>query len=133
MLKSINLGQSQQQALNELARRIPRPDVVMFTTAINILDEAGGNMGETFSTIVGTIRERQKVERKIEALTAQSMMQGMIITMVPFIMLLVFWLTDPGYIYPLFHTVPGIFALGIMLILQIIGGLMIKKIVKINV
>ncbi len=133
MLKSINLGQSQQQALNELARRIPRPDVVMFTTSINILDEAGGNMGETFQTIVNTIRERQKVERKIEALTAQSMMQGMIITMVPFIMLLVFWLTDPGYIRPLFTTVPGIFALIVMLVLQIIGGLMIKKIVKINV
>ncbi len=133
MLKSINLGQRQQEALNELAQRIPRPDVLMFTTAINILDETGGNMGETFQTIVGTIRERQKVERKIEALTAQSMMQGMIITMVPFIMLLVFWLTDPAYIRPLFNTVPGIFALIVMLVLQIIGGLMIKKIVKINV
>ena len=134
MLKSINLlGQSQQQALNELALRIPRPDVVMFTTAINILDEAGGNMGETFQTIVSTIRERQKVERKIEALTAQSLMQGIIITMVPFIMLIVFALTDPGYIKPLFTTVPGVFALLIMLGLQITGGLMIKKIVKINV
>ena len=134
MLKSINLlGQSQQQALNELAIRIPRPDVIMFTTAINILDEAGGNMGETFQTIVSTIRERQKVERKIEALTAQSLMQGIIITMVPFIMLIVFALTDPNYIKPLFTTVPGIFALIIMLGLQITGGLMIKKIVKINV
>ncbi len=134
MLKSINLlGQSQQQALNDLALRIPRPDVIMFTTAINILDEAGGNMGETFQTIVSTIRERQKVEKKIEALTAQSLMQGVIITMVPFIMLIVFALTDPNYIKPLFTTVPGVFALIIMLALQIIGGLMIKKIVKINV
>ncbi len=134
MLKSINLlGQSQQQALNDLALRIPRPDVIMFTTAINILDEAGGNMGETFQTIVSTIRERQKVEKKIEALTAQSLMQGVIITMVPFIMLIVFALTDPNYIKPLFTTVPGVFALIIMLALKIIGGLMIKKIVKINV
>lgn len=134
ILKSINLlGQSQQHALNELSIRIPRPDVVMFTTAINILDEAGGNMGETFSTIVSTIRERQKVEKKIEALTAQSIMQGAIITMVPFIMLVVFALTDPGYIKPLFTTFPGAVALLIMLGLQIIGGLMIKKIVKINV
>lgn len=133
VLSQVRIGRSLEEALIELGERIPKPDVQMFVTAINVLKETGGNLGETFSTIVVTIRERQKVEKKIEALTAQGLMQGIIITLVPFLLLLIFEIIDPAYVRPLFTTSVGIIALLIMLILQIIGGLMIRKIVKINV
>ncbi len=105
----------------------------MFVTSVNILKETGGNMAETFQTITFTIRERQKIEKKIEALTAQGVMQGLIISCIPFILLVVFFVMDPAYIKPLFTTTPGIFALLIVLTLQIIGGLAIKKVVTIKV
>ena len=133
VLDQINLGRSQQEALNELADRIPRQDVQMFVTAVNILNETGGNMAETFTTITETIRERQKVEKKIEALTSQGVMQGIIITLVPFGILAVFTVVDPNYVKPLFTTTVGVFALLAMLILQVLGGLMIRKIVTIKV
>lgn len=133
VLSQMRLGRSMQDALNELGMRVPRPDVQMFVTAVNILQETGGNMAETFQTIVYTVRERQKVEKKIEALTSQGLTQGIIITCVPFFLLLVFFIVDPGYVQPLFSTTLGIIALLVMLALQVIGGLMIKKIVKINV
>ncbi len=133
VLSQNQLGQTIEDALTELAERIPRPDVQMFVTSVNILKETGGNMAETFQTITFTIRERQKVEKKIEALTAQGVMQGIIISCIPLILLVVFWALDPGYIKPLFTTTLGIIALMCVLVLQIIGGLMIKKVVTIKV
>ncbi len=132
-LSQIKLGLSVEEALVALGNRIPMPDVIMFVTAINILKETGGNMAETFSTMVETIRERQKINKKIEALTAQGVTQGIIITLVPFILLVVFLVVDPGFVKPLFTTTIGIILLIVMLFLQLLGGLMIRKIVRIKV
>jgi tight adherence protein B len=133
VLSQIRIGRSVEEALVELAFRIPKPDVQMFVTAINILKETGGNMGETFETIVTTIRERQKVEKKIQAMTTQGMMQGLIITSVPFMILIGFAILDPSYIKPLFTDPKGIGLLFLMITLQVIGGLMIRSIVSIKV
>lgn len=133
VLNKIRLGLSVEEALNEMGARIPRQDVQMFVTAVNILKETGGNLAETFATIVTTIRERQKVQKKISAMTAQGLMQGIIITLVPFVLLLVFLAVDPNYVKPLFTKPLGWFALTLMLSLQVIGGVMIKKIVTIKV
>ena len=62
---------------------------------MNILKETGGNLAETFQTIVTTVRERQKVEKKIQALTAQGTMQAVIISLVPFLLLGMFLVVDP--------------------------------------
>lgn len=133
VLSQIRLGRSVEDALIEFGQRIPRADVQMFVTAINILKETGGNLAETFETIVLTIRERQKIERKIEAMTAQGLTQGFIISMVPAGLIGVFFVIDPAYIKPMFSTTLGLILLGFMLILQVIGGVTIRKIVKINV
>lgn len=133
VLSQIRIGRSLSEALNDLGTRIPKQDVQMFVTSVNILQETGGNMGETFKTIVEVVRERQKVEKKIEALTAQGMAQGTIIVMVPFALLVVFYMLDPNYIAPLFNTTLGLIAVVIMLVLQVIGGYAMHKIIKIKV
>lgn len=133
VLSQIRIGSSVEEALSELAVRIPKADVQMFVTAINILKETGGNLAETFSTIVMVIRERQKIEKKIQALTAQGITQGLIITMVPFALMGVLMIVDPNFIKPMFNTTLGLILLFAMLSLQIIGGLMIRKIVNIRV
>jgi tight adherence protein B len=133
VLSQNRLGLGLEECLNNLGQRIPTPDVQMFVLSVNILLSTGGNLAETFNTICDTIRERQKIQKKIEALTAQGLMQGIIISMVPFGLLLVFLVVDPGYVRPLFTTTLGIIFLMVMLGLQIIGGLMIRKIVKIKV
>jgi tight adherence protein B len=133
VLYQMQVGDSFESALNDLGNRIPRPDVQMFVTSINILKETGGNLAETFQTIVTVIRERQKVEKKIQALTAQGLMQGIIVTLVPFFLLAVFAVIDPTFIKPMFTTTLGLVLLFAMLALQIIGGVLIKKLVTIKV
>ena len=133
VITQTQFGQSFEEALNDLGERIPRPDVQMFVTAINILKETGGNLSETFQTIVSTIRERQKLEKKISAMTAQGIMQGIIVSCIPFVMGIIFFLIDPNYIKPMFTTTLGLVLLAVMLGLQIVGGIIIRKVVTIKV
>ncbi|MBX3040418.1 MAG: type II secretion system F family protein [Bdellovibrionaceae bacterium] len=133
VLNQTQFGQSFEEALNDLGERIPRPDVQMFVTSVNILKETGGNLAETFQTIVLVVRERQKIEKRIEAMTAQGIMQGLIVTMIPFVLMGVFFAIDPNFIRPMFTTTLGWFLLFAILTLQIIGGIAIKKIVTIKV
>lgn len=133
VLSQIRLGRSVEEALLELNQRVVKPDVQMFVTSINILKETGGNLAETFATICMTIRERQKIEKKIQAMTAQGLMQGIIITLVPLVLLIIFSIVNPSYIKPLFNTTLGLILLMAMFGLQIIGGITIRKIVKIKV
>ena len=133
VLNKVRLGMSVEEALNEFGERIPRQDVQMFVTAVVILKETGGNMAETFATIVTTVRERQKVEKKIEAMTAQGNMQAIIVTLVPLILLGVFLLMDPNYVMPLFTKPLGWVCLSMIITLQIIGLIVMRKIVTIRV
>jgi len=133
VLAQNQVGQTIEDALTELGERIPRADVQMFVTSVNILKETGGNMAETFQTITFTIRERQKIEKKIEALTTQGIAQGVIISCVPFILMLIFFIVDPAFIMPLFTTAIGLAALMAVIVLQTIGALVIRKIVTIKV
>ena len=133
VLNKIRLGMAVEEALNEFGERIPRQDVQMFVTSVNILKETGGNLVETFQTITSTVRERQKIEKKIEALTAQGTMQAVIITMVPLLLLGMFLVLDPNYVMPLFTKPLGWVALFMMLALQGIGLVVMRKIVTIKV
>jgi len=133
ILSQMRLGRSLEEALVEFGDRNPKPDVQMFVVSINILKETGGNLAETFSTIVTMIRERQKIENKIQAMTTQGKMQGMIISAVPIVIIAIFYFSDPAYIQPLFSTTLGVILLIIMFGFIAVAGLMIKKIVTIKV
>lgn len=133
VLSQIRIGRSVEEALLDLGERVPMADVQMFVTAINILKETGGNLAETFQTIVYTIRERQKIEKKIQAMTAQGVTQGVIISIVPIAIMVLLLLTDPNFIMPMFNTTLGLILTASVFVLIFIGGMFIRKIVKINV
>lgn len=133
VLSQMRLGQTLEESLNEFAQRNPAQDIQMLVLAINILKETGGNLAETFSTIVYVIRERQKLEQKIAAMTAQGKMQGIVISAVPFVILGIFYFLDANFVKPLFTTTIGLILLFIVIGLVLVGGLVIKKIVTIRV
>jgi len=133
VLAQQQLGSSFEDALIELGIRVPRPDVQMLVTAINILKETGGDLSQTFDNIVFTIRERQKLEKKIQALTAMGRFQGLIVTCIPFVLAIIFFFIDPQMIMPMFTTTLGLVLCAVMITLQVIGGFLIRKIVTIKV
>ncbi|MEO5969466.1 MAG: type II secretion system F family protein [Bdellovibrionia bacterium] len=133
VLSENRVGVSLEDAFLNLSKRIKSDDVEMFVTSINILKETGGNLAETFDTIVSTIRERIKVENKISALTAQGFYQGVFVMAIPPILAVVFFQTDPDFMRPLVTTPVGwLIVMGIFL-LEAVGFFVIMQIVKIDV
>jgi len=133
VLNQNKLGASLEDAFLSLSKRIKSDDVEMFVTSVNILKETGGNLAETFDTIVVTIRERIRVEKKIEAMTAQQFMQGVFLLAVPPVMAIVFYQTDPEFMEPIFTTPVGWGLLVAIIALEAIATFVIMKIVKIDV
>jgi len=133
ILSEQRIGVSVEKAFQNFADRVALEDTEMFVTSVIVLRETGGNLAETFDTIVDTIRERIKLENKINAMTTQGVLQGTIVTLMPFALMILLTLIDPEHMKPLFSTIPGYIMLGIMLTFQLIGGLLIKKIVTIKI
>jgi tight adherence protein B len=133
VLSQNKLGVSLEAALSNLTTRMPHDDIEMFTTSVNILKETGGNLAETFDSISFTIRERIKVESKIQAMTAQGVMQGVIVVLMPFALGAILYSIDPERIRPMFTSIPGWILLTVMLTLQGIGGFVMWKIVQVKV
>ena len=133
ILSEQRVGVPVEKAFQNFSDRINTEDTEMFVTSVIVLRETGGNLAETFETIVHTIRERLKLENKISALTTQGVLKGTIITLMPFALMLLLYMIDPSHMMPLFTTIPGYVMLILMLTLQSLGGFMIKKIVTIRI
>jgi tight adherence protein B len=133
ILNQNKIGVPLEEAFVNLSKRVQSDDVEMFVTSVNILKETGGNLAETFDTIVTTIRERIKVEQKIEAMTTLGFYQGVMVTAMPPVLGVVFYQSDPDFMRPLFTTPLGWVIIMIILALQIIGFVVIMKIIKIDV
>ncbi len=133
ILSENKVGVSIEDAFLNLSKRIKADDVEMFVTSINILKETGGNLAETFDTIVVTIRERIKVQAKISSMVAQGFYQGVFVMMIPPILGVVFYQTDPEFMKPLFTTAIGWGMILLMVILETIGFFVIMHIIKIEV
>jgi tight adherence protein B len=127
------LGMPLEDALLGLEKRVGTEDVQIIVTSINILRQSGGNLAETFDTVANTIRERKKVSGKVKSLTAQGVAQGVIIVCMPFVLTFALWTIDPVLISRLWTTALGWGLLFLMMTLQVIGGLLIKRIVKVEV
>ena len=133
ILNQNKLGVSLEEAFTNLSKRVRADDVEMFVTSVNILKETGGNLAETFDTIVQTIRDRIKVENKIQALTAQGLYQGVFVMAIPPVMGVYFYQTDPEFMAPMVTTGLGWVIIMVIFALEVIGFFVIMKIIKIDV
>lgn len=133
VLSENKVGVSVEEAFDNLAKRVKCEDVEMFVTAVNILKETGGNLAETFDTIVYVIRERLKVENKIKSLTAQGYYQGMMLLSMPVLLGVYFAVSEPGFMDPLFENPIGWGAMIVVLILEVTAYFVINKVIKVDV
>lgn len=133
ILQQNRIGIPLEECFSNLAIRIPLEDNEMFVSSINILKEAGGNLSETFDTIVDVIRERVRLQQKVDTYVAQGMIQAIFIGSAPLAIGIMYGLQDPKGMSRLFTSIIGIGLLLIALALNITGMLIILKIVKIKI
>ena len=133
ILQQTKIGVPINEAFDNFCERVPTEDNNMFVSAINILRETGGNLAETFDTIIEIVRERVRLKQKISTYVAQGFQQAMIMFAMPFVMALFFGSSDPTFFDNLFGTTIGIVFVIIALVLDIIGLFVILKIINIKV
>jgi tight adherence protein B len=128
-----NLGVPTEQALGRMVERVPSYDLDLVVTAVNIQLQVGGNLAQILDTIASTIRERVRNQREIAALTAEGKLSGWVCAGMPPIMCAIMTTLNPAYMKPLFSTPTGWMMIGIAIGLQVLGGLVIKKMLSIDV
>lgn len=133
VLKEMSFGLDQTQSLNNLLKRVESEDLKLMVTAIIIQKETGGNLSEILDNIAETIRDRVRLQGEVKTLTAQGKFSGMIVAIVPFALALFMYMANKPYIMLLFTEPLGRIMLSIAFVNEIIGVLLIKKIIKIEV
>ncbi len=135
-VKEVKLGVSLEDALVNMAKRVGSDDLELVATSTNIARGLGGNMAEMFETISATIRERFRLEGKIDALTSQGRMQGWIVASMPLALGLILNWMRPDLMQPMFHGQKWWFGYMLLIgiaLMEALGIFLIQKIVNIDV
>ena len=132
-VKEMNLGVTIEDALANLGKRINSEDLDLVLTAVLIQRQVGGNLSEVLDNIARTIRERVRIRGEIRTLTAQGRISGIIVSLLPVVLGLVIYLLNPEYVKLLFVHPVGKIMLGVAGLGQVIGIIVIRRIVDIEV
>jgi tight adherence protein B len=132
-IHEMNIGSSAEEALVALSERSGSYDLDIVVTAILVQRTVGGNLGEILDTVADTMRERIRIRGEIQTLTAQQKLTGMVIGALPIGVGILFQLMSPGYISPLFTTVTGKLMLGTAVVLEVVGVMIIQRVLNIEV
>jgi len=126
-----NFGMPLPDAMKSFAERIPLIDARFFVTAVLTQRETGGNLGEVLDNLASVIRDRFRVKRQVRVLTAHGRITGWILAGMPPALAAVMFITTPEHMYMLMGDPLGVQMIIGALVLQVMGTLIIRKLVDI--
>ncbi len=129
----INYGIPLQDALANLATRVPSTDLRYFVIAVLIQRETGGNLAELLDNISALIRARLKLLGTIRVLSAEGRLSAWILTVLPFVLAAVINLINPDFMALLWKDPTGLKLVGVALALMIVGVLWMWRTIRIRV
>ncbi|MGE5174885.1 MAG: type II secretion system F family protein [Hyphomicrobiales bacterium] len=127
------LGLDMREALTNLANRVDSVDLKFFVTAVVLQRDTGGNLTEVLDNTSRLIRDRFRILGDIMTFTAQGRLTGVILTCLPLGIALFMLMVAPDYFHKMWDNPTGRAVLGFGVLMQILGSLMIRKIVNIKV
>ncbi len=124
------LGLSLTDAIARLPDRIPVAEISFFSIVIAIQSKAGGNLSEALGNLSRVLRERKKMRDKIIAMSAEARASALIIGLLPPVVMVLVYLSSPGYIMLLFREPVGNVILAVSVIWASIGVLVMRKMIN---
>ena len=131
--REVSMGVPLEAALEAMGRRVGSADLDLMITSVLIQREVGGNLAQILDNIGDTIQERIRMKREIFALTAQGRLSAWVLLVLPFVMALFMYIFKPEQLMILLDEPVGRMALMISLFLELVGYVVIQKIVHIDV
>jgi len=127
------VGVSMDDALENLSFRVPAQPIKLMVSAMRIASETGGGLAETLERTATTLRSQHAMELKIRALTAQGKLQAWVVGLLPVFLLWVLTRMEPDAMALLWTTRIGWGVLAAVIVMEIIGVLLIRRIVSIDI
>jgi len=128
-----NLGVSLEQSLEAMSLRIPNLDLRFFATAVILQRQTGGDLAEILEKIGRLVRARYRLAGQIQALTGEGRLSGIVLLALPPGLFAVMLVLNNEYVMKLFTDPMGQWMLGAAIVMQLLGALVIKKIIDIKV
>jgi tight adherence protein B len=128
-----NYGLPLRESLTQLTDRVPLLDVRFFVTAVLIQRDTGGNLSEILDNLAHVVRERFKVQRQVRVHTAHGRFTAFVLLSLPPGLAIILMFINPNHMEPLFHEKMGQMMLGAASVMQLIGFIWIRKVIKIEV
>lgn len=132
-LREQRIGVEFEKSLTHMEKRLPVQDFLMLCSALRINREIGGNLAEILDTLADTLRKKQAMDSKIQSLTAQGRLQGIVMTGLPILLGILLNFLEPEAMSKLFDTTIGLMVFGLCAVMLTLGYLWIRKIVSIDV
>lgn len=115
------VGKPLERTLAEAKERLRSETFVLFAASLMASRESGGKLNETVDRIAHSIRELQRLERKVQSETAQARKSAVYMAIAPFLILIAYYFMDPANTSRLFTTVPGQILLSFSIVLNIVA------------
>jgi tight adherence protein B len=128
-----NFGLPLRDALNEMSVRITLLDVRFFVTAVLIQRDTGGNLSEILENLAHVVRERFKIQRQVRVHTAHGRFTGYVLMALPAALAVALSFINPEHMQLLFHEKMGQTMLVGAIVMQAIGYVWIRNVIKIEV
>ncbi len=118
------------EGFERMMARMPLPEVKFFAIVIGIQQQAGGNLSEALGNLSGVLRDRKTLAGKVQAMSSEAKASAMVLGALPFIVMLMVYLSNPKYILLLFTTLFGQFMLACAGIWMTFGLLVMRKMIN---
>jgi tight adherence protein B len=128
-----NYGLPLREALNEMSARLSLLDVRFFVTAVLIQRDTGGNLSEILDNLAHVVRERFKIRRQVRVHTAHGRFTGYVLLALPAALAVALSFINPEHMQLLFHERMGQTMLVGAIVMQTLGFLWIRKVIRIEV
>lgn len=133
VLVETRLGVPLEDAMDGITERFESKDFGWIVMAIKIQRQVGGNLAELLDTVAATIREREYMRRQVDALAAEGKISAYVIGGLPPVFGLYLFLTQPGYLNPMFNTPLGLLMLGVGVVMLAVGAFWMSRMVKVEI
>ena len=132
VIEQTRLGLPLPRSLEEMLKRVPEDDLRLLVVAVKVQAEVGSSLAQIIGRLSEIVRNRQRLQQQIHALTAQSRMSGIVVGILPALILAAFSIIQPEYTHMLFYDPTGIKILKTAIFLDGLAFLTIRRLLRVR-
>jgi tight adherence protein B len=133
VLGQATIGMSVHDALDDLAGRVKTSETLMMARVVRVNAQTGGDLSHVLDQLAGTIKERRRMRRKVQSLTAEGRAGAAVLAALPIFLGGFIIMTQPDMSHGLLYTPVGHIVFLIIIVLEVLGIFSLNRILQVNI